>query len=115
MRSRRQSLVVIISTKAPTSTAVMSKNMRPLTPPRNRMPIAIVAMTRKAPMSGSASSSSPTKPTATTIGSTARRKLLLHVHLAHHVAGGIHRHRELGELGRLEVHHARARSSGVRR
>ncbi len=73
MRSRRHGLVEIISTKAPSSTAVMSENMRPLTPPRNRMPIAMVAMTRKAPMSGSASSSTPTSATATTIGSTARR------------------------------------------
>ena len=47
--------------------------MRALTPPRNRMPIAMVAMTMKAPMSGWRSSSRPTKATATTIGETARK------------------------------------------
>ena len=36
------------------------KNMRALTPPRNRMPIAITTITMKAPMSGSSSSSRPT-------------------------------------------------------
>jgi len=74
MRSRRHSLKVIISTKAPTSTKLMSRNMRPFTPPRKRMPIAIIAMTRKAPMSGSASSSTPTSATAIAIGKTARKK-----------------------------------------
>ena len=48
--------------------------MRPLTPPRNRMPIAIAAMTMKAPMSGSASSSMPAKASAQAIGQTARMK-----------------------------------------
>ena len=38
------------------------------------MPIAIIAMTRKAPMSGSASSSRPTTASATTIGATAWKK-----------------------------------------
>ena len=38
------------------------------------MPIAMVAMTMKAPMSGSASSSSPTTPTAIAMGITARKK-----------------------------------------
>ena len=76
----------------------------PLTPPRNRMPIAIVAMTMKAPMSARPSSSRPTTPTATAIGSTAREEVLLHVHLAHHVVGGVHRDRQLGQFGRLEVH-----------
>jgi hypothetical protein len=48
--------------------------MRPLTPPRNRMPIAMVAMTMKAPMSGWRSSSTPTKASATAIGHTAWTK-----------------------------------------
>ena len=74
MRSRRKSLKVIISTKAPISTATLRKNMRPLTPPRNRMPIAIAAITMKAPMSGSASSSMPVKASAAAIGHTARTK-----------------------------------------
>jgi hypothetical protein len=38
------------------------------------MPIAIMAMTMKAPMSGWRSSSTPTKATATAIGQTARMK-----------------------------------------
>ena len=74
MRCRRNSLKAIISTKAPTSTATDSRNMRPLTPPRNRMPSAIAAITMKAPMSGSASSSRPMPPSATAIGVTARKK-----------------------------------------
>ncbi len=74
MRSARQGLATIISAKAPSRTAVTSANMRPLTPPRNRMPSAIAAMTMKAPMSGSASSSRPVKARATAIGVTARKK-----------------------------------------
>ena len=74
MRSRRHGLSVIISAKAPTSTAAIRKNMRALTPPRNRMPMAITAITMKAPMSGSASSSMPTTASATAIGNTARKK-----------------------------------------
>ena len=38
------------------------------------MPMAIVAITRKAPMSGSASSSRPTTASEIAIGSTARTK-----------------------------------------
>ena len=48
--------------------------MRPLTPPRNRMASATAAMTMKAPMSGSASSSTPITPRATAIGQTALMK-----------------------------------------
>ena len=70
------------------------------------MPSAIAAITMKAPMSGSASSSTPTTPSAIAIGATARKKFSLHVHLAHHVAGGVHRDRQLGQLARLEVHDA---------
>ena len=73
MRSRRQGELAIISAKAATSSAAIRKNMRALTPPRNRMPMAITAITMKAPMSGSASSSTPTTATATPIGSTARK------------------------------------------
>lgn len=47
--------------------------MRAFTPPRNRMPMAITATTMKAPMSGSASSSTPTMATAAPMGSTARK------------------------------------------
>lgn len=36
--------------------------------------MAITAITMKAPMSGSASNSAPTMPTASPIGSTARKK-----------------------------------------
>ena len=74
MRSRRHSEVEIISTKAPISTPVISRNIRPLTPPRKRMPIAIAAITMKAPMSGSASSSRPTTAIEIAIGVTARKK-----------------------------------------
>ncbi len=73
MRSRRQSLRAIISPKATSSTVAIRKNMRALTPPRNRMPMAITAMTMNAPMSGSASSSRPTTATATPMGATARK------------------------------------------
>ncbi len=38
------------------------------------MPMAMMAITMKAPMSGSASSSTPTTATATPMGSTARKK-----------------------------------------
>ena len=38
------------------------------------MPMAITAITMKAPMSGWASSSKPTTATATPMGSTARKK-----------------------------------------
>ena len=68
MRSRRQGLRPTIRPKAPISTAVISANMRPLTPPRKRMAIAMVAITMKAPMSGSASKSTPTRPTANAMG-----------------------------------------------
>ena len=74
MRCARHGLSTIISAKAPASTATPSANMRPLTPPRNRMPSAIMAMTMKAPMSGSASSSRPTTASATAIGHTAWKK-----------------------------------------
>ena len=74
MRSRRNGLVAIISAKAPSSTAKLRKNIRPLTPPRNRMPSAVMAMTTKAPMSGSASSNTPMKASATAIGHTALMK-----------------------------------------
>ncbi len=48
--------------------------MRAFTPPRNRMPMAMTATTMKAPMSGSASNSTPTTATAAPMGSTARKK-----------------------------------------
>ena len=73
MRSRRHSLIITIMENAATSTAAMRKNMRALTPPRKRMPMAITAITMKAPMSGSASSKPPTSATAAPIGSTARK------------------------------------------
>ena len=74
MRSRRHSLSMTIMLNANTTTAAITKNMRALTPPRNRMPIAMTEITMKAPMSGSASSSRPTMPIANAIGSTARKK-----------------------------------------
>ena len=74
MRSRRNSLKAIISEKATKSVAAIRKNIRAFTPPKNRMPMAITAITMKAPMSGSASSSRPTTATATAIGATARKK-----------------------------------------
>ena len=61
-------------TKATTTTVAITANMRTLTPPKNKIPMAITEMTIKAPMSGSASSSRPTTPIATAIGSTARKK-----------------------------------------
>ena len=51
--------------------------MRPLTPPRNSTPSAIAAITMNAPMSGSASSSTPIAPRATAIGHTALTKFSL--------------------------------------
>ena len=74
MRARRQGEVQIMAAKAATRMAAMTKNMRAFTPPRNRMPMAITAITMNAPMSGCASSSEPTTPMATAIGSTARKK-----------------------------------------
>jgi crotonobetainyl-CoA:carnitine CoA-transferase CaiB-like acyl-CoA transferase len=55
----------------------MRKNIRAWTPPRNRMPMAITAITMNAPMSGSASNKTPTTPTATPMGSTARQNFSL--------------------------------------
>ena len=77
MRSRRHSEVAIMSANNSTITAAIRKNMRALTPPRNKMPIAITAITMKAPMSGSARSSKPITATATAIGATARKKCSL--------------------------------------
>ena len=77
MRSRRHSLSAIIKPNATSKTATSKKTTRTLTPPRNKMPMAITAITMKAPMSGSASSNTPTSATATPIGATARRKLSL--------------------------------------
>ena len=74
MRMRFSSLEAITSTNDATSTAPLSRNMRPLTPPRNRTPIEIIAITMNAPMSGSRSSRKPVKPSATAIGQTARMK-----------------------------------------
>ena len=71
MRSRRHSLKAIISTNAMISTKAIKKNIRALTPPKNKMPMAIMAITMKAPMSGSASNSDPTTATATPMGATA--------------------------------------------
>ena len=77
MRSRRHSLKTIMSKNAPINTTLMSKNIRMLTPPKNKMPMAMTAITMKAPMSGSAKSKIPVKPTATNMGATARLKLSL--------------------------------------
>ena len=74
MRSRRHSLIITIRANAVTTTSTIRKNMRALTPPRNRMPMAITTITMNAPMSGSASSSMPTTANATAIGATARKK-----------------------------------------
>ncbi|MOA09561.1 hypothetical protein D3C78_1294000 [compost metagenome] len=62
-----------MTTKAITTRKAIRKNMRAFTPPRNRMPMAITTITMKAPMSGSASSSTPTTTTAAPMGSTARK------------------------------------------
>ncbi len=74
MRSARHGLNTIIATKAPSNTRVTRKNMRPFTPPKNKMPNAMAAMTMNAPMSGSASSSKPITASAMAMGVTARRK-----------------------------------------
>ena len=73
MRARRRSSKYRYTAVVHRMTTAMRKNMRALTPPRNRMPMAMVATTMKAPMSGSRISSTPTKATATTIGVTARK------------------------------------------
>ena len=64
----------MIIAKASTTSSAMMKNMRAFTPPRNRMPMEITTITMKAPISGSASSSTPTTTTARPMGSTARKK-----------------------------------------
>ncbi|MNX12852.1 hypothetical protein D3C86_426430 [compost metagenome] len=74
MRSRRHGLLATMEPKATTTSVAITKNMRAFTPPRNRMPMAITAITMKAPMSGSAITSMPTTTTAMPIGSTARKK-----------------------------------------
>ena len=74
MRSRRQSENQTMQANAITRISAIRKNMRAFTPPRNRMPMAITAITMNAPMSGSASSNAPTTATAMPIGSTARKK-----------------------------------------
>ena len=71
MRSRRNGLVAIIIPNAASSTVRLRKNILPLTPPRNSTPSAISAITTKAPMSGSASSNTPMKASASAIGHTA--------------------------------------------
>ena len=106
MRSRRHSRRRSSARRRRSASPRCSRNIRPLTPPRNRMPIAIVAITMKAPMSGSASSSTPTTAIAIAIGKTAWTKFSFTSMLAHHVVGRVHRDRELGQLGRLEVHDA---------
>ena len=63
-----------MAANASTKMKAIKKNIRALTPPKNKMPIAITAITIKAPMSGSASSSAPTMATAAPIGKTARKK-----------------------------------------
>ena len=45
--------------------------MRAFTPPKNKMPMAMVAITMNAPMSGSASKNTPANPMAAPMGSTA--------------------------------------------
>ena len=74
MRSRRQSLSKMMRAKMLVRMVAMRKNMRAFTPPRNRMPMAMTAITIKAPKSGSPSSSAPTTPTAMAMGATAERK-----------------------------------------
>ncbi len=75
MRSRRQGEVAIIGHKGQHHQRPHArKNMRALTPPKNKMPMAMMTITKKAPMSGSASSSTPTISTANAMGSTARKK-----------------------------------------
>lgn len=55
-------------TKIAVSMAPMPPNQMALTPPRNRIPMAMQTITPKAPRSGSISSSRPTKLTASAIG-----------------------------------------------
>ncbi len=83
------------------------QNMRPLTPPRNRMPIAIDRDHHEGAHVGLGQQQhAHQRPRASAIGSTAWMKLLLHVHLAHHVVGGVQQHGQLGQLRGLEVHEA---------
>ena len=77
MRSRRQSLKAIMRPKATTKMSAIKKNMRALTPPKKRMPMAMTAITMKPPISGSASSSKPTMATASAMGETALKKCSL--------------------------------------
>ena len=63
-----------MSAKAATSTLEIRKNMRAFTPPKNKMPMAITAITMNAPMSGSASSKLPMMATAAAMGQTALMK-----------------------------------------
>ena len=74
MRSRRHGDAAIIMAKANIKMAKIKKNMRALTPPKNKMPMAMMAITKKAPMSGSANKKIPARATAAPIGRTARKK-----------------------------------------
>ena len=77
MRSRRHSDDAMINTKTPAIKNDINKNIRAFTPPKNKMPMAITAITMKAPMSGSTSSNPPTTATAAAIGKTAAKNCSL--------------------------------------
>ena len=66
--------MAIIRLKAINKMVVMKANMRAFTPPRNKIPMAITAITMNAPISGSHSNNTPMAPTANAIGITARMK-----------------------------------------
>ena len=73
MRSRRHSDEAMMSANTPINNAAITKNMRAFTPPKNKIPMAITAITMKAPMSGSASNNKPTMATAVAMGVTAEK------------------------------------------
>ena len=68
IRSRRHGDAQMIDTNSTAIVADSPANSLTLTPPRNSSPIAIAAITMKAPRSGSSSSSAPTSATAKAIG-----------------------------------------------
>ena len=77
MRSRRQGESQISSEKVVPASTISAENSLPLTPPRNSRPMATAAITTNAPMSGSSSSSRPTRATAAPIGAKPLRTLCM--------------------------------------
>jgi len=90
------------TTKAAASPTASTTNIRQLSPPRNRIAIAMVVTTTSAPKSGSRSSSPATKNITAEHG---QEPLLQVVHergLAHRVVGRVEHDQQLHDLRGLE-------------